>query len=187
MRLVPADEATRMRLEMEERMDDALRRDGSHISWIGAKPEMLQNTDGVVLYPIPNSSLSIRAFPGDFHPRERCYCFDIYDTKKGKPVKSRPNFKFTSYADGKRVTSVEAAWGIAWKDIKEEEERFIASDAFACRLERPGAPPFLFQLPALPQPAPFPGSCSLCRSRLGKASNCGNKVQVFMLYCDKVE
>ncbi|KAJ6578863.1 hypothetical protein DFH09DRAFT_1361214 [Mycena vulgaris] len=156
---VPEEDIPKVRRQMEERTEEIMRRSGNHISWGGAKPEDLRSTEGVVLFPIPDSPLAIRAFPGDFHPRERIYCFDIYNVELGKAVKSRPGFKFMpAYCDTPVILSAEAAFGIKWKDIKEEEERFIVTDGFACRLTRPGAPPFLFQLPTLPQPAPLPAS-----------------------------
>ncbi|KAJ7699367.1 hypothetical protein B0H17DRAFT_307898 [Mycena rosella] len=149
------EDPTRLRLQIEARMDDNLQRDGNRIPRGGAKPEDLKSAEGVVLFPIPGSSLSIRAFPGDFHSREGAYFFDVYDMKRRKPVKSRREFRFTLAYSEEPLISVEAAFGISWEDIGEEHEKFALQDGSACCLHRPDAPPFLFQLPSLPKPAPI--------------------------------
>ncbi|KAJ7682392.1 hypothetical protein DFH06DRAFT_1314608 [Mycena polygramma] len=65
---------------LEGMLDGLVKEHGeSRIPWAGAKPELLQNTDRVILFPIPGTDLGIRVFPGDLHPRDGMFFFDLYD------------------------------------------------------------------------------------------------------------
>ncbi|KAJ6541886.1 hypothetical protein B0H19DRAFT_1175068 [Mycena capillaripes] len=137
-----------------DRQFDALIREhgGGRIEWVGAKPETLQNWDGVLYFRIPNSHLAIRLFPGDLHPRNRVCFFDVFDTHTRSPVNSPPSFRFTTVQPEIRLQSVEEVAGISREDIRPGEERFSVVEGTACRLRRGGALEFLFRIPVRSYP-----------------------------------
>ncbi|KAJ7201582.1 hypothetical protein GGX14DRAFT_371075, partial [Mycena pura] len=106
----------------------------------------------VVIFPLPDGPLSIRVFPGDVHPRNRLYFFDVYDKDKRTAVNSPRSFRFSTVRPKRRLFSTEEAHGIRQEDIPPGEERFLVQEGTACRLQRTGKEDFLFRIPCRPQP-----------------------------------
>ncbi|KAJ7507244.1 hypothetical protein B0H11DRAFT_2219071 [Mycena galericulata] len=138
---------------LEARWDWLVREHGGgRIEWAGAKPELLQNTDGVVLFPLQDSTLSIRVFPGDLHPRHGAFFFDVYDIQRRLAVNSPPSFRFSVVRPKVPLLSVEEISGIRREDIRPGEERFAVEEGTPCRLKREGKADFLFRIPEHPKP-----------------------------------
>ncbi|KAJ7923042.1 hypothetical protein B0H13DRAFT_1865354 [Mycena leptocephala] len=151
--LAAAGFAPGTRAALEARMDWLIREHGGgRVEWAGVKPETLRNADGVFLFPLPDCALSIRVFPGDFHPRNRILYFDLYNTDMRTPINTPPSFRFSSVRPAGRLMSVEESDGIRHEDICPGEERFAVEEGTPCRLQRTGKPDFLFRIPSRPQP-----------------------------------
>ncbi|KAJ7222582.1 hypothetical protein GGX14DRAFT_664297 [Mycena pura] len=126
---------------------------GSRLAWVGAKPELLNNYDGVVLFPIPATDLAIRVFPGDLHPRYAQFFFDLYDRKLKHAVNSPPNFRYEILRPVQNydLVSIEEAMGITRADIRPGEERFSVPEGTRCCLKRQGVTDFYWEMPKHPK------------------------------------
>ncbi|KAJ7627776.1 hypothetical protein DFH06DRAFT_1006824 [Mycena polygramma] len=111
---------------------------------------MLQNYEGVIFH-IPDTTLGVRVFPGDMHPRDGMFFFDLYDVQKRCPVNTPATYKFRMIRLDEALHSAEVAAGVRREDIKPGEERFGAPEGTPCRLKRKGAADFLFRLPVHPK------------------------------------
>ncbi|OSD01895.1 hypothetical protein PYCCODRAFT_1478080 [Trametes coccinea BRFM310] len=108
----------------------------------------------VFTQPIPDSSYSIRLFPGSISAAE--YCMDFVVTETGQPVNSPFEFELWAipHPDATHLTpftgqlmSIERAHGIKQEDILPGEEKFILRDGLTCLLRRPGKKPVRFTVP----------------------------------------
>ncbi len=112
----------------------------------------------VFVRPIPNSSYSIRLFPGCAAAQE--YCLDFVDNRTGLPVNSPFKFELfgapnTGASPGFRVTpmmSLERGFGIPQDQIPPGHEKFLLMDGMTCVLRRPGHKDVRFTVPTRRQP-----------------------------------
>ncbi|KAI0700832.1 hypothetical protein C8T65DRAFT_557212, partial [Cerioporus squamosus] len=117
------------------------------------KPRRMQRD--VFVRPIPNSSYSIRLFPGCFLAKE--YCLDFVDSKTGVPVNSpfkfelwvvpNPSAPWFTFAPSHRVTSLDSAFGVQQDEILPGHEKFVLRDGQTCLLRRPGCRDVRFTVP----------------------------------------
>ncbi|KAJ7627773.1 hypothetical protein DFH06DRAFT_1338948 [Mycena polygramma] len=145
---------------LEQQLDDLIMQHGG-VDWpesgcviLGtAKPEMLQNDEGVVIFHIPDTTVGVRVFPGDMHPRDGMFFFDLYDVDKRRPVNTPAAYTFWMIwpRSDKALHSMEEYAGIRREDIKPGEERYSIPEGDACRLKRKGAADFLFRIPVHPK------------------------------------
>ncbi|KAJ6466728.1 hypothetical protein C8R47DRAFT_1153502 [Mycena vitilis] len=139
---------------LEGMLDGLVKEHGEgRIPWAGAKPELLQNTDRVILFPIPGTDLGIRVFPGDLHPRDGMFFFDLYDRTRRVAVNSPPSFSYQVLRPVKNedLLSMEEDAGIAREAIKPGEERFGVPEGIRCCLKRDGEQDFFFLIPEHPK------------------------------------
>ncbi len=112
----------------------------------------------VFVRPIPNSSYSIRLFPG--HAAAKEYCLDFVDNRTGLPVNSPFKFELfgapnTGALPGFRATpmmSLERGFGIPQDQIPPGHEKFLLMDGMTCVLRRPGHKDVRFTVPTRRQP-----------------------------------
>ncbi|KAJ7154334.1 hypothetical protein C8R43DRAFT_885088 [Mycena crocata] len=115
---------------------------------------MIGKSRGVWLYAIPDSNLTVRAFPGDTDPRYGQYYFDIYDSEACRAVNSSSTFSFYCAVNDEQLFSVEETAGFQRSEILDGEERFCAPHGTKCVLKRTDEADMFFRLPIYEQ-APF--------------------------------
>ncbi|RDX39901.1 hypothetical protein OH76DRAFT_1459627 [Lentinus brumalis] len=124
----------------------------------GLKPRRMDRN--VFLRPIPQSSYSIRLFPGCFDARE--YCLDFVDTRTGVAVNSPFKFELWVIPDpstpwlgsgSTRITSLEKVFGYLEHDIPPGHKTFVVRDGQTCLLKRPGRRDVRVTVPVCIQPA----------------------------------
>ncbi|KAI0715193.1 hypothetical protein C8Q76DRAFT_568810, partial [Earliella scabrosa] len=120
----------------------------------GHKPK--RGTPGVFVRPIPQSSYSVRLFPGS--PRAKEYCMDFVHTTTGEPVNSPFAFELWSVANPStlqpsgRVFSLEVTWGREEKNLRPGTEKFVLRDGTTYVLKRRGHRPLRFKVPVRVRP-----------------------------------
>ncbi|KAL7281880.1 hypothetical protein ACG7TL_003346 [Trametes sanguinea] len=121
---------------------------------LAAQAKPAPGAKSVFTQPIPDSSYSIRLFPGSISAAE--YCMDFVVTETGQPVNSPFEFELWAipHPDAPHLTpftgqlmSIERAHGIKQEDILPGEEKFILRDGLTCLLRRPGKKPVRFTVP----------------------------------------
>ncbi|KAI0768665.1 hypothetical protein BD413DRAFT_614184 [Trametes elegans] len=111
--------------------------------------------------PIPNSTCSIRLWPGSVS--EGAYCMDFVDSETKQPVNSPFEFELWGApnpeapglrAPAGRILSLERNSGVWQHDIRSGEERSVLRDGLTCLLKRPGKRDVQFTVPMRWRPPP---------------------------------
>ncbi|KAI0351332.1 hypothetical protein OH77DRAFT_947745 [Trametes cingulata] len=126
----------------------------------GKKPR--PGTKFVYTRPIPDSTYSVRLFPGALGTAE--YCMDFVETATGQPVNQPFEFELWNIPNPEtpwltmpavgQLRSIEHVFGIKGDAVLPGEEKFILRDGQTCLLTRPGKRPVWFTVPIRPPPVP---------------------------------
>ena len=117
------------------------------------KPEH-DDQPGVFVLPIPNSTYSLRIFPGCRRDEE--YCMDFVHTVTQQPVNSPFEFELWLISGPAapwnapgvfRIHSIEHSFRLASHMIRPGEEKFVLNDGKTYQLIRPGHKAVRFTIP----------------------------------------